>query len=303
MALSQLHVLGQGAIGSMLLARALRNNMKVSCEVRSNTDLPVSVVDLDGVETVLPLSTNGIHPIQADSLVILPLKAYHIEQALISLQNRLQAGCSVLLLHNGIVDVSAYIQRLLPCPVYVATTSHAAKRKEHKVMITGHGQTQVGTLTTSKNNSDSGSHDDVCNVLNRLIGPVTFERDIKKVRWRKLIVNAVINPLTAIHQITNGELLDEAFTQLIVNIIEESIRVAKCDGVELEVQAIHHLVVNVINDTSKNHSSMVQDVLYRRPTEIGYINGYIVKLGQQYGILTPINSTLLAKVSALSDTY
>jgi 2-dehydropantoate 2-reductase len=297
--LNSVHILGQGAIGSLLTSRALRNNIKVSCEVRKHTGSPVSVVDLDGIETKLPLPTQEQRTVPTNSLVILPLKAYHITQALQSLQNRLHANCAVMLLHNGIVELASDMITHLPCPVYLATTSHAAKRKENKVFVTGTGHTYFGSSASSVDTGHN-AHDDIYRLLNLLIGPTIFDADIKRILWRKLIVNAAINPLTGIHRIKNGELENETFTQLIVNIIRESICVAKHDNIDLDQYEMNELVFQVIRDTANNHSSMYQDIAYGRPTEIAYINGYIVNRGVMHGVSTPFNSSLLSKIIMLS---
>lgn len=297
--LNSVHILGQGAIGSLLISRALRNNIKISCEVRKNTELPVSVVDLDGIETKLPKPTQELRTIPTNSLVILPLKAYHITQALLSLQNRLHANCAVMLLHNGIVELSSDVMTHFPCPVYLATTSHAAKREENKVIVTGTGHTHFGSSATP---ADKG-HNDIYRLLNLLIGPTIFDSDIKRILWRKLIVNAAINPLTGIHRIKNGQLENETFTQLIVNIIRESICVAKHDNIDLDQHEMNELVFKVIHDTANNHSSMYQDIAYGRPTEIAYINGYIVNRGGVHGVSTPFNSSLLSKIIMLSTQH
>jgi 2-dehydropantoate 2-reductase len=67
-------------------------------------------------------------------------------------------------------------------------------------------------------------------------------------------------------------------------------------AVELEKEALA-----VARKTSGNMSSMLEDIRRGRPTEIDYINGYLVDMGQAYNVLTPVNQTLHSLVKLRSD--
>ena len=300
MALTHIHVLGQGAIGSMLTARAIKNALPVSCEARHPHSTPSSVIDLDNVETPLPTPLSSNTLVAPNSLVILPLKAYQILPALSSLTDRTPSSCAILLLHNGMLDMHT-IHDLIPhCNVFMATTTHAAKRMDKKVRVTGSGFTQIGYgLKLADHKTAKQQAADISQFLNKLLMPVSFEEDIRLVLWRKLVVNAVINPLTAIYNVKNGALRDNAFTDEIVNIIDECVNVAKQDSIELNRSTMLDLVYKVIDQTAANHSSMHQDISLYRPTEINYINGYVVARGQHLGITTTLNLELQQKVNSL----
>ena len=128
---------------------------------------------------------------------------------------------------------------------------------------------------------------------------INIVRDIQPFVWGKLMINAAINPLTALLRVKNGEMLENPQAlSLMVDLARETALVAESSGVELPFPIPEFEVEKVARDTSDNKSSMLQDVLRGVPTEVDAINGAIVRTGEQNGIPTPINRAawLLVKV-------
>ncbi|MBO1255989.1 2-dehydropantoate 2-reductase [Alteromonas sp. 5E99-2] len=300
--MNPIHIVGRGAIGSLLAAKLVNLDRLFTCEVRSLNNLPKTVLNLDKSVTRLPAIITHQPNILDDSIVIVPLKAYQIENALRDLAFRLPKRASVVLLHNGMLDRKA-IKALLPNhSIYLATTSHAAKREGSQIHITGTGTTQFG-LAKSPHSPDAISTEiaSIKSLFTRLISPVSYSDDIDQILWQKLIVNAVINPLTAIHNIKNGVLGDSAFTKVIMNIIQECIEVASTLSVQLEYTVMSELVRSVIQNTANNYSSMHQDLKNHRPSEIDYISGFIVSKGKENGVDVSENTRLLDQIKRLEQ--
>ncbi len=93
--------------------------------------------------------------------------------------------------------------------------------------------------------------------------------------WRKLAVNCVINPLTALWNCPNGELRHH--TDEINAICEEVAAVIEREGYHTSADDLRYYVEQVIDSTAENISSMLQDVRAMRHTEIDYITGYLLK--------------------------
>jgi 2-dehydropantoate 2-reductase len=118
--------------------------------------------------------------------------------------------------------------------------------------------------------------------------------------WSKLLINAAINPLTAILHLKNGELLNYVETREIMqSTAEEGARIAKAKKLTLKWVDPFAQVERVCQATAENYSSMLQDILNHKRTEIDFINGAIVREGESVGIPTPINSTLTRLVKAV----
>jgi len=118
--------------------------------------------------------------------------------------------------------------------------------------------------------------------------------------WGKLVINAAINPLTAIFRIPNGALLERPDTrQKMIAAAREAAAVATTLGIRLPYTDPITTVEAVAGRTAANRSSMLQDVERGAPTEIDAINGAVVKAGKQVGVATPINLALWQLVKGL----
>jgi len=137
---------------------------------------------------------------------------------------------------------------------------------------------------------------------------VLSPRAIREAQLRKLVVNAMINPLTVVYDCKNGQLFSDAS------------RLARMKDLFLETaQVVSGMMGNASNEagdftnelwehvcsvghaTGENFSSMLQDVRAGRRTEIDYINGVIVKQGEQLGIPTPLNHELVQFVKQVGQ--
>jgi 2-dehydropantoate 2-reductase len=125
--------------------------------------------------------------------------------------------------------------------------------------------------------------------------------DVEAVLWEKLLINVGINPLTALLRVPNGALpeLPEAWA-LAVAAAVEALAVAQAAGVPLAVDPEERLR-QVCLATAANHSSMLQDILAGRPTEIEALNGQVAARGRALGVPTPVNDLLTGLLRALGE--
>ena len=124
---------------------------------------------------------------------------------------------------------------------------------------------------------------------------------IKESQLQKLVVNAVINPLTAIFRCKNGQLLDNPTRLTIMRLLIEEIgpivRTLLPSAPEMfSDQNLLEFVLSVARKTGANTSSMLQDIQAGRRTEIDYINGYVAAQGQALGLPYTRNSAVVSLV-------
>lgn len=120
--------------------------------------------------------------------------------------------------------------------------------------------------------------------------------------WGKLVINAAINPLTALLRVPNGELLKRPTAQKLMHTLaREAAAVAQAEGVSLPFADPAQAAEEVALKTATNHSSMLQDVLRGAPTEIDAICGAITRYGQKHGLPTPLNQICWQLVKALTE--
>ena len=131
---------------------------------------------------------------------------------------------------------------------------------------------------------------------------IEFAKDFKNHQWNKLFVNSVINPITAMTRKHNGIVLSKSLEGSVEKIVEECVSVAAKEGCIANKDIVLDLVHSIARKTSMNTSSMLQDVLRGRMTEIDSINGYVIGLARKHGIKVPANETLYALVKSMEDT-
>ncbi len=117
--------------------------------------------------------------------------------------------------------------------------------------------------------------------------------------YRKLLINAVINPLTAIWRIPNGELLaSEGRLQLMRELFREATMVYDACGVTYDEDAWDN-ILEVCRITAGNISSMLADVLASRTTEIRWINGSLVEMAERTGTSVPLHRWICQLVEGI----
>ncbi len=129
----------------------------------------------------------------------------------------------------------------------------------------------------------------------------TVSANIRGTLWDKLQVNVATGALTGITQLTYGQLYSEpSLRDIALQAVAEAIAVARAAGVELglqEPEAAWQLAREGLAPSFK--TSMLQSLQKGSITEIDFINGAVVRLGQQYRVPTPVNATLVACIKGI----
>jgi len=233
--------------------------------------------------------------LKSADVIILCLKSFHILEAIKKITKDLPSQCIVMLAHNGMGTFDD-VAKLLPSRqviIAMLTTHGCLRNSPLAITHTGLGQSDIGLLSGELNLSQQKQ---LCNVLNNALPKVTYHQQIVQKQWLKLAINCVINPITAINNIDNGEINNKRFTQQIDSLLYEIVEISQVEKIDLVFDDLQVTVQKVAQSTAKNCSSMRSDVLAGRATEIDYINGYIHRLGQKYNIATPENTRLWQQV-------
>ena len=307
----QLHIVGGGAVGSLVAAGAHRHGVPYMRYPRHAHQAPKTAQWLDGETFLLDSPKDKKHALSEHDVLIFPLKVYQLDAALSAWRPFLEAKPTVILMHNGMGGFEL-ARRILSdnYPILLSTTSHGALKRvnssnETCVVYTGKGNTHIGVspgLSTDMAPSLSLKDVKLSNavaLLNKALPEIIEVQDIMHALWRKLAINAVINPLTALNNITNKGVAEDRFSYLRHAICEEFTQVANAYAHKFSVQDVLASVIKVAKATGNNYSSMHQDVAHNRQTEVAAINGYIVDMAKKKGINVPVNALLVEKINAL----
>jgi 2-dehydropantoate 2-reductase len=234
-------------------------------------------------------------------LTIVAVKAYQTAAAAQALPGLMSRGGLALTLQNGLGNLEALAgvvgpARLLAGVGLLGVTS----RDEGRVIYAGRGAIYVGAPTGSQ-----VSEAEVAAVVD-LFRDAGLEcqsrQDIETALWEKLMINVGINPLTALLRVPNGALLQvtEAWDAAVAA-AREAQAVARAAGVSLSGDPAARLR-QVCTNTAANNSSMLQDILAGRPTEIEALNAQVAARGRALGLATPVNDLLTQLLRAAAQS-
>lgn len=239
-----------------------------------------------------------IQPSHGIDLAVICVKAYDTEEAARRLAASGYRG-AVLTLQNGAGNVETIAKFLPYAPLLAGVTSEGALLvNERQVRRAGKGITSFGPLESGR--PDDEYIDRIASVMRKGGMDVEISSDPRSLVWGKVIINAAVNPLTALLDVPNGSLLEiPPARELMAGIVDEAWRVVRAMRCNPPFADPLARVEEVCRLTAENVSSMRADIIKRRRTEIDYINGAIVREGRARGIPCPVNETITQFVRAL----
>lgn len=296
---SKINLIGQGCISSLIATRCGKEKLRYTQFARTPETLSVHHLTYGKLNLPTPKQLN--HDIRLKDIVVLPLKAYVIPSVLQQLQTVIEPSCCIVLLHNGLGTIEIAKQLYPTHHIIAAITNTAAYRSHHTVIHTGHGNTFFGTV--QRGNTSTETIKQHYATLERALYNAQMHEDIMPALWTKLAVNAVINPLTAIHDLQNGGLSAPSYKKLINQILNEILILAKAKDINIDHSTVLNTVNTVIYDTQDNYSSMQQDIEHGRRTEVDHISGYIVQEAESIGLQVPTNKRLWLDIHKLEGRW
>lgn len=298
-----------------------------------------------------------IHTRPIDSLIVTTRPTETVD-ALSNLLPRLNASSTVVLFQDGMGIFEEIMQHVFRNPetrpnfILASNTNQAWFKDNYHVVHTAHGTVDFGIVPDPRKRDfeaslveeSKPSHerqldlDDIAQLGNpshvqyrslRETVAALSSLDTLGTKWcpmadvqvamrKKLVINAAVNPLTAILGCRNGALFrDSGSKSILRNICKEASDVFRAqlehetesyldslapntdksqvplDRMPPELEA-ESLMDEVIRTSKRqgNVSSTLSDIRHGRRTEIQYLNGYLVVLGKKYGVPTPVNATL-----------
>jgi 2-dehydropantoate 2-reductase len=298
-------IAGPGAMGCLFAARLKRAGFEVVLlDYRPERADHISrngikVKGIKGEYTVfLPVVTDN--PKFIPDVVMICVKANLTRIVSKSLDNWLGPEASVLTLQNGLGNIDVLEDVFGTDRALGGVTSEGATLMDPgSVYHAGTGQTVIG--------SRKGSGvvvQDVVSAFNTAGFDTRAAANVTELIWGKLIVNVAINALTAITGLKNGYLTEIEDTNLLMKqVVLEAQEVARAKGIRIPYSAPFSRANEVCRATADNISSMLQDVLHHKATEVEFINGAIVREGESLGIPTPVNQTLTLLVQTIQKVY
>lgn len=316
--MNRVAVMGGGALGMLLAGRMAAAGLPTALWTR--TENQARLIRERGL--TLERQEGGSHrsvrveampyaavPKGYDGYVLVALKQTAITSELLEWMNgALAEDAVVVLFQNGIGHAERFSSSLNGRRLAAAVTTEGALRTDGTtVRHTGIGETWIGEWGATAGEPESTRDmspawlEEVRRLLEQAGFSVYMSNQIRERMLRKLLINAVINPLTALWRVTNGELpATPERAEVMEALFRETFDILRLGGLpDEEPQTLWETVLGVCASTSANRSSMLQDVLAGRETEIGALNGAISRMAEAMGAQAPWNSAVTALVKAI----
>lgn len=286
------HILGAGSIGLLFGAFLRKAGHKVTFISPHPNPSTISLRLHSTTEETLSAQCRAASTASAIDFLLICTKSFQTRPALKAIEHAIHSNTCIVLLQNGMANQQWLLENYPKQALFAAITTHGALRTAPwQVKHTGIGHTMIGAL--NETSLDIQAHFSSALKLE-------VQSDIYPALWQKLVMNCCINPLTAIHDCLNGELQNiPSVMQQIPEIIKECQLVATAHGYGDALKESEQLVMDVVQKTAQNSSSMREDIRHGRQSEIDAINGYIVQQGKAIGLPTPVNQQLFNTIKGL----
>jgi len=299
-------LVGCGALGGLFAARLLAAGEDVQMLQRPGKRLEdlrrkgLRFREASGERSVFfPPLASSPEELPPAPLVIVAVKAWSTSSVAPFMPGLLEKHGWVLTVQNGLGNAEILAEKVEERSIVLGPCTYGARLdSEGSVCAAGEGELLLGPFRKERDLAP----------LQALFEHAGFRTILREdplpLLWEKLILNAAINPLSALARCSNGDLLaSEDLRKIMEKLVWEALQVARGEGVALDHQECLEKCFSVCRKTGSNRNSMLQDVEAKRPTENDAISGQVVLRGRRRGIPVPCTEDiwhLLRGVDALA---
>ncbi|MFC5557962.1 ketopantoate reductase family protein [Ureibacillus thermophilus] len=288
-------VIGAGSVG-MLLSTFLADRLDVTCIVRRKAqeiaigEHGINRINLDGTVTKTSVkASRDYNELERASLVIVAVKYTHLPLLLPKLAD-LSVDIPLLFVQNGLAHYEKALQLPQKTIAFGSCQFGAQKENDYTVIHRGIG---VLKLAVERGNAEIFQ---LFREVESPLFPVQFVEHAENMLFEKALYNCFINPMTTVLQVKNGGLVANRHAKKLLEALYEECMDAFPEQRE---NIAFSDVVSLCEKTASNTSSMLQDRLMNRKTEVESIVGAVIKKAEQRGRSLPILNTFYHLVLAI----
>lgn len=298
-------VIGSGAMGSLYGGYLSRNNEVILIDSYKehieeiNQNGLIIIEEENECKYDAKAYFSGTYNEKVD-LVIVFVKATNTYEAIKENKNIISDDTLVMTLQNGSGNDKVIMNFVKRENIVIGTSKHNSVLVRpgvihHKCS----GVTTLGTMDIKSNKDES-----VGELLSESGLEIEISEDIPRIIWSKLFINMSVNTLTALLQTKIGYACTNEYAwNFVKRIVYEAVEVAEADGTYFDRREALESVRSVCEEAGNGYSSMYQDRINKRVTEIDRINGAVVEQAKLYGVPTPYNSLIVDLIHAIEGAY
>jgi 2-dehydropantoate 2-reductase len=301
--MKQILMVGAGSVGGFFGAQLAKANLPVSFLLRPKTLAAVTqngltIRSAQGSFTVHPPAASDPRELPKPDLIILSVKAYDLDEVLTQIESVMTDRTVILTLQNGVDTEDRIVARFhRDCVVGGIAYIYSKIVEPGVIDHYKRGTVAIGELMGYQ----SARLLAIADLFKQAGIPCQLTDDVRRSKWEKMCWNCVFNPLTVLIDDKVAKALDHPeMLRVIHQIVGEVVAVAATVKVPL-AEDMADKVVRWTQEIRDIHTSMYDDWKAGRPTEIDYLNGYVAKIGREFGIPTPLNDMLTAVIKTVTE--
>lgn len=286
MRFNKIFILGAGAIGSVyggLLSK--KNDVTLIGEKEHIQAIKSKGLRISGDirRTFRIKAERKIKALPSGSLILLTTKAHQSQKAIEGIKKLIKKDTVILILQNGLGQEELIKKSLgKECQILRGITYVAGEFfKPGKIRCWLNKKTILPLTKKGR---------EIAEVLREAGLPVELTKEMKREIWKKLVINCLFGPLTAFFKVRNNEIAKETLKKVRKTIVKECLLVASAEGINFEKNLGKEIEEKI--SLYKNYSSMCQDILKGRKTEIDFLNGKIIELAKKHRLEIPANEII-----------
>ncbi|MGB2955775.1 MAG: 2-dehydropantoate 2-reductase [Anaerolineales bacterium] len=298
--MAEILIVGTGAMALLFGGRLAASGVKVTLlgtwneGIQAVREKGIRITGETGEFAYPVKATSDIREIKKVPFALVLVKSWQTERAAQQLKKVMQPDSVALTMQNGLGNLEILSDLLGEDRAALGVTTYGATLLEPGLVR--HGGEGIITLGTHPRLGTLKVY------LQQADFSIQETTDLSSLVWSKLIINAAINPLTALLGVRNGELLESRAAKRVMSIAaKEAASIASAKGIKLNFKDPARAAEEVAAATAGNISSMLQDIRRKSPTEIDAICGEIVREGKRLKVSTPVNNLLFQLVQSQVD--
>jgi 2-dehydropantoate 2-reductase len=303
---AKIAIMGAGAMGSVIGGMLARQGHMVTLVGRQQhmdaiLKKGLHISGIWGEYTVYDLKTTTTPSNEPHDIIFLTVKSFDTATAAREALTMVGPDTVVVSIQNGLGNIETLCEifgkeRIIGGMAIFGAIVHKPSSVEVTAIAS---ETLVGEIDVSVTHRVQS----ISRMLDSAGIPTKVSGNIMRDIWNKVLYNLALNPLSAIFQVSYGQIAENIHTRwLVQQMISEAFQVANVLDIDLGIDSPDVYLEILWNQklplTREHKSSMLQDIMHGKRTEIDYINGAIMQLGAEYGIETPYNSAIVKMVKA-----
>ncbi|MET1014485.1 MAG: 2-dehydropantoate 2-reductase [Paenisporosarcina sp.] len=292
-------IIGAGSIG--LLLGSYFSEMGHDVYMFARREEQVKALKDKGITRIMPnqqevnvsvYATHDVKELPKNAWWFIAVKSHHLTQ-LTSLLNEVSPETKLVFVQNGLAHIK-WLEKLQHIHSYIGTIEHGAMKQDSTTVL----HKGFGVLNLAALEEDNQKYTEVFQSEN-VNFPIRSGFDAFTLVLRKTILNACINPLTAILNVPNGGLIHDSYSFSLMKKIFEEIMDA---FPEMRSHLLFTDVKKLCEKTAENRSSMLQDIQHGTKTEIDSIVGALIEQAAIRHKVLPTLQTLYTLVRAKEES-